>query len=240
MRSSARFLLCWLALVLAGCQTTLPPVAVTIDQLPSVKDGLMRPLPGNLAALYRLRASSTGSLRLSVLTVGEAGRLSINGSFGTAHSITAWTGSDLPELYDMRHQCRLIGSAVSSVLGVARLPMPQAIRLLAGRLPATTNDLVTLYPDGRVLIQGQGWACLASVRPDPWRVVAVEELTHGAQPGWRITLGDHSLSLPGRLRLEHPEGDWVELDLSKLEWRLDGELPGLPDLPLCSEIETTQ
>jgi hypothetical protein len=231
-----RFLVCvLLVLVLAGCQTTLAPVAVTAEQLQSVKSGLMRPLPGNLAALYRLRASSTGSLRLSVLTNGEAGRLSINGSFGAAHSITAWAGSAPPELFDMRNQCRLVGATVSSVLGVARLPMPQAIRLLAGRLPATTSDQVSLYHDGRLLIQGHGWACLASVRSDPWRVVAVEELTYSNQPGWHITLDDHSLSLPGRLRLIHPDGDWVELDLANLEWRQEGELPALPDLPLCSE-----
>jgi hypothetical protein len=222
-------------LVLAGCQTIPAPVAVTGEQLPSIKSGLMRPLPGNLAALYRLRASSTGSLRLSVLTVGEAGRLSINGSFGTAHSITAWSGSAPPELFDMRHQCRLVGNTVSSVLGVARLPMPQAIRLLAGRLPATANDQVSIYHDGRLQIQGQGWACLASVRPEPWRVVAVEELTYASQPGWRITLDDHTLALPGRLRLEHPDGDWAELDLKNLEWRQGGELPALPDLPLCAE-----
>lgn len=222
-----------LLLAATGCQTMVIPVAITAEQMAEVRSRLIRPLPGDLAALYRLRASSAGSLRLSVLTAGEAGRLSINGSFGAAYSLTAWSGAAPPHLYDLRQQCHMVGADASSVIGVARLPLPQALRLLAGRLPMVDGDRLSLYHDGRLLIEGSDWACLASLHAEPWRVIAVEQLRPHGQPGWSITLDDHRLSVPGKLRFEHPQGEWAELDLVSLQWQAENQLPPLPDLPRC-------
>jgi hypothetical protein len=112
------------------------------------------------------------------------------------------------------------------------MPLPQAVRLLVGRLPAVADDRLTPSADGRVLVEGQGWRARVTVSGEPWRVVLVED--DGSRgTGWRIELGDHSLSVPGLVRVENGDGRWAELELVRLEWNDGGELPALPELPFC-------
>ena len=49
-----------------------------------------------------------------------------------------------------------------------------------------------------------------------------------------IELGDHTLSIPGFVRVENPNGRWAELRLVRLEWNEGEEMPPLPGLPLCT------
>jgi hypothetical protein len=218
------------ALVLLSCQSTAPEV-VPVD-LEAAIERLSRPLSGDPAALYRMRVPSSGGLRVAVLTSGEAGRLTVSEPFGSAVSLTAWTGSQPPTFFDLREGCRLETSDLERVLGVAAMPLPEAVRLLVGRLPAGPDDWITPREDGRILIEGRRWAALASVAAEPFRVVSVEEVG-SRDKGWNIELGDHSLSVPGLVRVENPDGRWAELDLVRLEWSERGELPPLPELPPC-------
>jgi hypothetical protein len=103
---------------------------------------------------------------------------------------------------------------------------------LVGRLPATPDDRITIRGDGRILIEGRRWSALVDVAADPYRVLSVEE-AGGRVRGWRFKLSDHSISVPGLVRVENPDGRWAELDLVRLEWSEHGVLPPLPDLPLC-------
>ena len=236
-RTRLLILLLPVALVLS-CRTVPPPEPLSPAQVRDAVTTLRRPLSADLAALYRLRVPSASNLRLSVLTLGPAGRLSINGAFGAAQTLLSWTGGAPPVLYDLRHGCRLEAANVSALLGVTDLPLPQAILLLAGRLPALPDDEVRGLPDGRLLVQGVTWACVVSVRPEPWRVSAVEQVPARGSEGWSITVRDHALAVPSELRLEHPEGDWAELKLVGLQWNVNESLPELPELPLCgSEAE---
>ncbi len=224
-------------LVLAGlagaCFRSARPSPLAPDQLAAARVALELPLPGNLAALYRLRVPASGGLRLAVLTLGGAGRLSISEPFGSALSVTAWTAGSAPELYDLQNGCRLAATDLSTVLGAGRLPMPQAVRLLAGRLPALPEDEVEIVAN-RLLVRGQGWACTVQAEPDPWRVVAVEELVLSpSRPGWRLELAEHTRSLPGFIRIEHPQSRWAELTLVRLQWDSADQLPALPELPPC-------
>jgi hypothetical protein len=201
------------------------PTAVELEQL-------RRPLQGDPAALYRLRIPATGGLRLALLVAGERGRMTISERFGSAASITSWVGRGESTVYDLREGCRIVGADVSDLLGVTALPMPQAVRLMVGRLPALPEDVVWVRPDGRVVVDGGRWTALVTLRPDPWRVVEVRD---GADPdsGWRITVSDHSSTVPSELRIRKPGGRWAELDLVRLEWKERNELPALPDLPVC-------
>ena len=129
----------------------------------------------------------------------------------------------------------LLGSIddLEEVLGVGALPLAQAARLLGGRLPAAENDEIAVETDGSLTINGSGWAATVRIAPQPWRVVEVQEHRADRNAGWRLDLDDHTSSVPGRIRLEHADGRWAELDLTRLEWPEDQTLPPLPDFPPC-------
>jgi len=220
-----------LAFGLVGCQSTAP-VTVPVDPEAAI-ERLNRPLTGDPAVLYRLRVSSSGGLRMSVLTSGEAGRLTVSEPFGAAVSLTSWSGSQQPTFFDLREGCQIQAADLEQALGVAAMPLPQAVRLFGGRLPATGDDWVTPREDGRILVEGLRWAALVTVAADPWRVVSVEQVD-AQDRGWRLELSDHSLSVPGFIRVENADGRWAELELVRLEWNEGGELPPPPDLPLCT------
>lgn len=215
----------------SGCRSAVP--ALTAPQLESAVVHLNRPLPGEPAALYRLRVRSSGGLRLAVRTSGLQGRLTVSEPFGSAVSITSWEGSEPPTFFDLREGCRLEASDLSQVLGIGILPLPQAVRLLGGRLPTAEGDRISLREDGLLLIEGPGWAAVVTVMPEPWRVVSVEEMGSG-RSGWSLKLSDHTSSVPGFVRVEQRGGRWAELDLISLEWKEGDTLPDLPELPDCT------
>jgi hypothetical protein len=225
----------WLTVALliaaAGCQTTAPEPEPVDPQ--AAIDYLSRPLPGDPAALYRLRVEKSGGLRMALLTSGEDGRMTISRPFGGAVSVTAWQGAQPPIFFGLREACRLHTTDLERALGVAAMPLPQAVRLLGGRLPALADDWISLREDGQILIEGRHWAALVRVAANPIRVISVEEVG-GTDEGWRIELDEHTLSFPGFFRLENPNGRWAELRLVRLEWNEGEELPPLPDLPFCS------
>ena len=169
---------------------------------------------------------------MSVLTSGTSGRLTISEPFGSAVSLTSWSGSQQPAFFDLREGCRIQAVDLEDVLGVAAMPLPQAVRLFGGRLPAAGDDRVAPREDGRILVEGRRWAALVTVAADPWRVVLVEEVGD-RRKGWRIELSHHIQGVPGILRVENADGRWAELDLMRLEWNAGGDLPPLPNLPLC-------
>jgi hypothetical protein len=220
----------FLALAAMGCRSTAQETA-PLD-LDAAIDRLHRPLTSDPAALYRVRVSSSGGLRLALLTSGDQGRLTVSEPFGSAVSLTAWVGSRPATFFDLRQGCRLEASDLGQVLGIAAMPLPQAVRLLIGKLPAVADDRVIPRDDGRIFIEGRGWGAFVTVRAEPWRVVSVEESGNRGR-GWRLELGDHSLSVPGLVRVENGDGRWAELELVRLEWNDGGELPSLPDLQDC-------
>ncbi len=220
-----------LVVVSFACRSAGP--LFTEPELQEAITSLQRPLPGEPVALYKLRVPNTGGLRLSVRTSGEEGRLTVAEPFGAAISITAWGGSRPPTFFDLREGCRVQASNLSHVLGVPALPLPEAVRLLGGRLPSSAGDRVSAGDDGRILVEGTGWAAVVTVAPDPWRVVAVTAVGKG-KPAWRLELGDHSASVPGTVRISQREGRWAELALIRLEWNEGGPLPELPDLLPCT------
>ena len=216
--------------VLTGCRSAAPtPGAADLE---AARLRLNRPLPGNPAALYHLRVPSSGGLRLSLLTSGEAGRLTVSEPFGSALSLTAWTGVGPSTFFDLRQGCRLEAADLEQILGIAAMPLPQAVRLLGGRLPAADGDRISIRSDGRLLIEGAGWKALIEVASDPWRVMSVAEENAGGG-GWRIELGDHTASVPGVVHVQREKGSWAELELVRLEWNTANELPPLPEMPEC-------
>ena len=200
--------------------------------LESARSQLTRPLPGDPAALYRLRLSSSGGLRLALLTAGREGRMTVSEPFGSAVSITSWNGPDPPDFFDLRSGCRLEAAGLSQALGVGALPLPQAVKLLSGRLPVEEGDAVSVGEDGRLLVKGRGWSARVELIADPWRVISLED-AGSSTPTWRIVLSDHSSSVPGSARIEKADGGWAELELVRLEWNDGALLPPLPVLPLC-------
>jgi hypothetical protein len=220
-----------LAIGIAGCQSTVSET-VPIDPAAAI-EYLNRPVPADPAALYRLRVSSSSGLRMSLLTSGEDGRLTVSEPFGAAVSLTCWSGSQQPTFFDLRKGCQIQARDFEQALGVAAMPLPEAVRLLTGRLPATEDDWVSPHENGQILIEGLRWAALVTVAADPWRVVSVEQ-ADVAGKGWRFKLSDHSLSVPGFVRVENADGRWAELKLVRLEWNDGGELPSPPDLPPCT------
>jgi len=186
-----------------------------------------------MAALYKLRVRATGGLRLSVLTVGDAGRVTISEPFGSAVSLTAWSGRRPPQVFDLRQGCRFTTTDLSGVLGVSNLPLPQAIRILAGRLPALEDDTIEARDDGRLLISGPHWSGLVTLESDPWRVISVEDVTTGEGDGWKVVIRDHTVSIPGWLRVKGADGRWAELELVRLQWNTVTELPPVPEIDPC-------
>ncbi len=219
-----------IALALAGCRSTAP--RPTAASLAAGLRWLSRPLPGDMAALYRLRVPSSGGLRLAVLTRGDAGRLTVSEPLGSAVSITSWSDGGVPEVLDMRRGCRLPAGWRPRFLGSGRLPLPELVRLLGGRLPAVAGDRVAPGSGGGVAVRGEDFSCTVEVRPDPWRVVAVSGPA-GERPAWRIELSGHTSSLPGRIRAWWGDDGRVELVLVRLEWNTVRELPRLPAMPPC-------
>ena len=228
---AARIVVPWLLVLgLAGCQSTAPET-VPVDPRPAIEK-LSRPLSGDPATLYRLRVSSSGGLRMSVLTSAEDGRLTVSEPFGAAVSLTSWSGGQRPTFFDLREGCQIQATDLEQALGVAAMPLPQAVRLFVGRLPATGDDWIAAREDGRILVEGLRWAALVTVAADPWRVVSVEQVVAQGR-GWRFELSDHTLSVPGFIRVENADGRWAELELVRLEWSKGGQLPPIPDLPYC-------
>ena len=214
----------------SGCATA-PPPAVDPARLDEAVARLDRPLPGDLAALYRLRVPRTGGLRLALAATGDAGRLTISQPFGAAVSLTAWQARQSTVFFDLREGCRQEVRDLAEVLGVGALPLPEATRLLGGRLPTVADDRIETTASGSLVVHGEAWAARVRLAADPFRVVEVVELRPGG--GWRIELGDHTSSVPGLIVLEHPDGRWAELRLERLEWPEALDLPELPELPLC-------
>ncbi|HHQ47462.1 MAG TPA: hypothetical protein ENK19_01085 [Acidobacteria bacterium] len=219
-------------LLAPACRSTAPTTTAT-DWREGVAS-LDRPLPGNLAALYRLRSGSSGWLRLSVLTRAEAGRMTVSGGFGSALSLVAWDGGEVT-VADLRRGCRVAAEDASAVLGLSRLPMPQAIEILAGRLPRSANSRLEPLGGGVFRVEGRGWSCRLQLAASPWRVVHVEGPAGPGRPRWRIDLERHTGSLPGRLEIDTASGKHVVLELVRLEWKSGNELPPLPALPECPE-----
>jgi hypothetical protein len=217
-------------MVLAGCRSAAPTLDAT--DLEAARLRLSRPLPGSPVALYHLRVPSSGGLRLSLLTSGEAGRLTISEPFGSAVSMTAWVGAGPATFFDLRQGCRLEAVDLERVLGISAMPLPQAVRLLAGRLPAADGDRVSIRSDGRLLVEGAGWKAVIEVASEPWRVMSVAEERAGGG-GWKIELSDHTASVPGVVHVKQKNGRWAELELVRLEWKTTDELPLLPELPVC-------
>ncbi len=218
-----------------GCRSAASGTGLGPEQLDVAREELSGPLPGSMGALYRLRVPSSGGLSFSVLVLGEQGRLTISEPFGSAISVTAWSGAEPPEVFDLREGCRFAADTLSGVLGVSSLPLPEAARLLGGRLPAVPSDRIGPTSDGRLRIAGVGWVGLVTVAPDPWRVTEVEDGSAADGSGWRIVLRDHRLTVPGWLKAWSVDGRWAELELLRLQWNRVQALPPLPELPMCAE-----
>lgn len=220
-------------LVLGGaCRTTSDLPAIDAVALADARAALSGPLPGDLSALYHLRVPSSGALRLAVLERGGAGRLTVSEPFGGAVSVTAWAPGRPSRVFDLRDGCWHDAGKAAAGLGVTAMPLPQAVRLLGGRLPATAGDRVVERPGVGFEVVGDGWRALVTIAPDPWRVTEVDELAPLGASGWRIRLRDHTVSVPGAVRIEGPDRGWAELELVRLEWGGSG-LPDEPDLPPC-------
>ena len=211
-----------------GCQTTGPAQpAPEIQSFEVAAELLRRPLPGPFVALYRLRVPSTGGLRLSVIADGVRGRMTVSESLGGAVVIAGWD-DDGSEVFDLRKGCRLQGDRAVAALGLGNLPLGRAVLLLGGRAPVLEGDRVhTLGQENLVEITGDGWRAVAEFAREPSRIVALRG------EDWEAELEDHTSSLPGRIRVETPSGDWAELELVRLQWEFSGDLPPLPDLPVC-------
>lgn len=218
-------------LLLAGCRSAAPPSPLGPEQLAAAVAELGRPLPDGMAALYRLRVPRSSGLRLTVNVRGEQGRMSVTEPFTGLLSLTAWSPSWPPRVWDMRHGCRLDRAELSDVLGLSAMPLAQAVRLLGGRLPVGPSDSMAVSSDGLLNIAGDGWSCAVEVAPAPWRVVRVEDA--GENGAWWVELGDHGGSIPHAVRVERRDGTWARLELKRLEWQGDQELAPLPDLPPC-------
>lgn len=218
----------------AGCRTTLPTApALAAADVAAAEAALTRELPGSMAALYRLRVPKSGNLRLSVLTLDGAARLSVSEPLGSTLMIAASTPDGGSALLDLRAGCRLAGHDPTTGFGLTGLPLDRAARLLGGRLPAMGDDRVERTAAGELLVTGDGWRAAVGVAPDPWRVVTVRDARPGVEPGWSLAVTDHTLSLPKQLRIERADGEWAELEVVGLEWDTVTELPPLPDLPPC-------
>ena len=220
-------------LVLGGaCRTTIDRPAIDAAALADAREALSGPLPGGLSALYHLQVPSSGSLRLAVLERGGAGRLTVSEPFGGAVLVTSWAAERPSRVFDLRDGCWHDAGESAAGLGVTAMPLPQAVRLLGGRLPATAGDRVIERPGVGFEVDGDGWRALVTVAPEPWRVTAVNELAPAGTAGWRVRLRDHTSSVPGAVRIEGPDRDWAELELVQLEWD-GGGLPAEPNLPPC-------
>lgn len=219
---------CILLAAVGGCRSTTPVLSTGEEQLSAAIRELTRPLPGPMAALYRLQVGSTRTLRLAVLADGDWGRMTISESFGSTLSIGAWDEAEGSRVLDMRDGCQLPPRGLAGELGLGEIPMKRIPLLLGGRIPLEEDDHLDFGRDpGEILIRSDHWQALIRLVPDPWRVC---ELRSGE---FVVKLSDHSLSVPGRIETRDASGRLIRLDLLRLKWEI-GRKPGaLPELPLC-------
>lgn len=218
-----------------GCASTRPSSsAPDSQQLVEAIEHLDRPMAGDMAALYELRVARSGGLRLSIVTAGHAGRLTISEPFGSAVSLTAWKADSPTVFFDMKEGCRREVRDLEDILGVGAMPLEPAARLLGGRLPTTGDGEVRPDGDGAVEVIEDEYAATVRLASDPWRVVEVLVNQDGRGGGWHLELGSHASSVPGTIRIENPDGRWAELVLKRLEWPAGATLPDLPNnFPPC-------
>jgi hypothetical protein len=215
-----------------GCKSASEQVLDT-DALANAVDELGRLSSRNVAALYNLRASASPALRMSIAALDGSGRLTISEPFGSAVSMAGWGAVESSRFLDLRKGCGIPDNDLSAIFGVSVMPMPQAVRLLSGGLPSVGSDVVSVNENGWIEVAGDGWSARIDVRPDPWRVVNVEEITADGSKGWRVRLRDHVVSVPGWIRVEGVGKRWAELDLRRIQRDTVTELPALPSLPPC-------
>ena len=213
----------------AGCLSSRSGTSFPQWDLQEGLRQLMRPLPGPMAALYRLRVGSTSTLRMALLAEGRWGRMTISESFGSTLSITAWDVDQPTRVLDMRHGCRISGSAIEGIPGLSRIPMRRLPLLLGGRLPVGEEDRIEIGTHGELLVNSPSWNAVIYLEPDPWRVVEVRS------GDYFVTLSDHSLSVPGRIETRDPEGRRIRLELLRLKWEIARRPGALPELPPWEE-----
>ena len=217
-----------------GCSSTRTSLnGADSQQLIEAIERLDRPTAGDMAALYDLRVARSGGLRLSMVTTGRAGRLTISEPFGSAVSLTAWEADSPTVFFDMEKGCRREVQDLEDILGVGALPLEPAARLLGGRLPTTGGGEVRPDGDGAVEVIEDEFVATVRLVSDPWRVVEVWVNQDDRADGWRLELGSHASSVPGTIRIEDPDGRWAELVLKRLEWPTGATLPDLPNFPPC-------
>jgi hypothetical protein len=211
-----------------GCATIMAPAGTGSDA-PDLAAGIEKlgaPLPGDLSALYRMRVASTGGLRLTVVERGAAGRLVVSRPLGGAVALASWNGAEA-RLFDLEHGCEDDTARAAGIVGLGVLPLRQVPRILGGRLPEGQVDVED--SDRReVLVRGGGWSCRAVLGAEPWRVLSLE-----LPDGTRAELSHHTSSVPGMVKVLNPAGDWVQLELTRLEWDSPAGLPPLPKLDVC-------
>lgn len=222
------------AVLLQGCGSTAP--GVSANRANEALTILSAPLPNDLSAIYRLRVPKSAGLRMTVLARPDSGRLTVSRSLGSALTTVGWEPTQVPILVDYQEGCSLRSESISRVLGVGSLPLPQAVRLVGGRLPATDRDRVSVQPDGRLLVEGFRWGCLVKVARKPWRVVHVESVRGPSESAWSVRLSKHRGSVPGIVRFESSDDRWAEIELRGVQWNAIAELPGLPDFPPCESV----
>ena len=196
---------------------------------------LSRDLPGSIAALYHLRIPSTGGLRLTLLGLDRRGQMSISEPFGALVSVSTWSDFDSVTVYDMKAGCRVDGASLDRVFGVVSLPMSQALRLLGGRLPSIKGDHIVIDEGNSVTIAGDRWKARVWLESRPWRVVRVDDATDPDGPRWMVELSGHTSTLPGKIRFEHDQTGWAELELVSLQWDQLETLPAPPQLSPCKQ-----
>ncbi len=154
--------------------------------------------------------------------------MTVSESFGGAVVVAGWDDRGGSEIFDLREGCRLEGDRAVAALGLGNLPLSRAVLMLGGRVPALEGDQVkTLGQKYLLEITGADWWSVAELAREPSRVVALRG------EDWEVELDKHTSSVPGSIRIETPSGDWAELELIRLQWEFSGELPPLPDLPVC-------
>ncbi len=212
-----------------GCRSTTAVLSTSEEQLSAAIRELTRPLPGPMAALYRLQVGSTRTLRLALLADGGWGRMTISESFGSTLSIGAWDEAEGSRILDMREGCRLRTTGLSGELGLGEIPIRRIPLLLGGRIPLEEDDHLDLGRDpGEILIRSAHWQALIRLVPDPWRVC---EIRSG---DFVVKLSDHSLSVPGRIETRDDSGRLIRLDLLRLRWEIRRKPGKLPEFPLCT------
>ncbi len=154
--------------------------------------------------------------------------MTVSENLGGAVVVAGWDDQGVSTIFDLRKGCRLEGRHALAALELGNLPLSRLVLLLGGRVPALDGDQVTtMGPKDLLEITGAGWWSVAELARDPSRVVALRG------EDWEVELDKHTSSVPGNIRIETPSGDRAELELVRLQWEFSGELPPLPELPVC-------